>query len=157
MANPNQGDDQDDFSGVRNKDGSIKKAGLARTAKLSPFGLAFDEARKAGKKDFTFKGKKYTTEMAKPKAKAAAPTKTSDDYKKDAGDFKKVAEDTTAKRNKIADMANRMMGQDKFKAATTPDTEPESLYGTYKKGGSVSASRRGDGCATKGKTRGRMV
>ena len=27
----------------------------------------------------------------------------------------------------------------------------------YKKGGSVSASKRADGCATKGKTRGRMV
>lgn len=37
---------------------------------LSPFKQAFADARKAGKSVFTFNGKKYTTELAKPKAKA---------------------------------------------------------------------------------------
>jgi hypothetical protein len=78
MANPFRGDDVDPFSGARDKEGNIKQVkekgvtkqiGLPRTAKLSPFGLAFDTARKAGSKTFTFKGKKYTTEMAKTKAK----------------------------------------------------------------------------------------
>jgi hypothetical protein len=41
--------------------------------KRSPFQQAFREARAAGKKDFTFNGKKYSTEMAKPKAEAKAP------------------------------------------------------------------------------------
>jgi hypothetical protein len=81
MANPFQGDDVDPFSGVRNEEGGIKQVkekgvtkqiGLPRTAKLSPFGLAFDTARKAGSKTFEFKGKKYTTEMAKPKPKPKA-------------------------------------------------------------------------------------
>ena len=35
------------------------------TKKLSPFGKAFSTARKAGKKTFTFKGKKYTTKLKK--------------------------------------------------------------------------------------------
>ena len=39
--------------------------------KRSPFQRAFREARAAGKKDFTFNGKKYSTELAKPKAESA--------------------------------------------------------------------------------------
>ena len=39
-------------------------------AKRSPFQQAFREARAAGKKDFTFNGKKYSTELAKPKAES---------------------------------------------------------------------------------------
>ena len=35
------------------------------TKKLSPFGKAFSTARKAGKKTFTYKGKKYTTKVKK--------------------------------------------------------------------------------------------
>ena len=38
-----------------------------------------------------------------------------------------------------------------------PKTPPKSTIKKYAKGGSVSASRRADGCATKGKTKGRMV
>lgn len=38
--------------------------------KRSPFQQAFREARAAGKKDFTFNGKKYSTELAKPKAES---------------------------------------------------------------------------------------
>jgi hypothetical protein len=164
--NPTQGDDQDDFSGVRNEDGSIKRAGLARTAKLSPFGLAFDEARKAGKKDFTFKGKKFTTEMAKPKAKAAAPTKpaaapakSAADYQKDADEFKKIAAASDASKERARNLANTMLGEDRFKSVPKLDTEPESLSGPFKKGGAVksSASKRADGIAMKGKTKGRMV
>ena len=43
------------------------------------------------------------------------------------------------------------------KASKAPTTHTE--IGKYKKGGSVksSASKRADGCATKGKTRGKMV
>jgi hypothetical protein len=179
MANPTQGDDQDDFSGVRNKDGTVKRAGLARTAKLSPFGLAFDTARKEGKKEFTFRGKRYTTEMAKPKAKAPpadkAPSKSSADYKQDAEDFKKIAYDSRAKTEGVRDLANRMLGKEKYEAGAMPslpelETDPGSLSGPFKKGGkvksktkkyasggSVKASKRGDGCAQRGKTKGRMV
>jgi hypothetical protein len=88
MANPFRGDDVDPYSGVRDKEGNIKQVkekgvtkqiGLPRTAKLSPFGLAFDTARKAGSKTFEFKGKKYTTEMEKPKPKPKPKAKVASD------------------------------------------------------------------------------
>ena len=156
MAKPFQGDDQDDFAAARDEEGKIKQTGLARTAKLSPFGLAFDTARRAGRKEFTFKGKKYTTEMAAPKK--AEPAKAAPvDSKKDAADFKKIAEDTKAKADSYRAKANTMLGTDKFKAPEDIETSPDSLSGPFKKGGMVSASKRADGCAVKGKTTGRMV
>jgi len=163
MANPFQGDDQDDFAAARDEEGKIKQTGLARTAKLSPFGLAFDTARKAGRKDFTFKGKKYTTEMAAPKKAApakAAPAKAAPvDSKKDAADFKKIAKDTRAKADSMRTTANTILGTNKFKAPEDIETSPDSLSGPYKKGGVVksSASKRADGIAQRGKTKGRMV
>jgi hypothetical protein len=42
------------------------------TAPSYSFGEEFSAARKSGKKTFEYKGKKYTTEMAKPAAKPAA-------------------------------------------------------------------------------------
>ena len=163
MANPFQGDDQDDFAAARDEEGKIKQTGLARTAKLSPFGLAFDTARKAGRKDFTFKGKKYTTEMAAPKKAApakATPAKAAPvDSKKDAADFKKIAKDTRAKADSMRTTANTILGTNKFKAPEDIETSPDSLSGPYKKGGVVksSASKRADGIAIKGKTKGRFV
>jgi len=35
--------------------------------------------------------------------------------------------------------------------------DPEGMDKEYKKGGTVSASRRADGCCVKGKTKGRMI
>ena len=46
---------------------------------LSDFGAEFAKQRASGAKTFDFKGKKYTTEMAKPAAKAA-PTKAAASY-----------------------------------------------------------------------------
>ena len=170
MANPNQGDDDDYFEAARDKKtGAIKQTGLARTAKLSPFGLAFDTARRAGEKTFTFKGKEYTTEMAKPKPKPkAAPAakpkgETPEEAAKSAEVFKKVAADSRANTDKTRDMVNRMMGSEKFGPMKELDTEPESLSGPFRKGGMVKAKAkgktksRGDGCVTKGRTKGRMV
>jgi hypothetical protein len=190
--NPTQGDDQDDFSGVRNEDGSIKRAGLARTAKLSPFGLAFDEARKAGKKDFTFKGKKFTTEMAKPKAKPAekGPDKATLDQiaalkrrgekgpdkatldrvdrkaKEEAkgpsdAELDRMAKKFDAKKDRPG---SEVIAEKQEKAQPKMQGAYRESFGNIKKalgfksGGSVSsASKRADGCAVKGKTRGRMV
>jgi hypothetical protein len=209
MANPFQGDDVDPFSGVRDKEGNIKQVkekgvtkqiGLPRTAKLSPFGLAFDTARKAGRKTFEFKGKKYTTEMAKPKPKpkAAAPAKpvgkTADEYKKDAADLRAESQ---PEYDRVKNLANTMLGKETFKDRPELETDPGVLSGPFKKGGSVkesammkkmgrgmakatmqkvaskavkahegrmhkaksgsSVSKRADGAAIRGKTRGRMM
>jgi len=170
--NPTQGDDQDDFSGVRNEDGSIKRAGLARTAKLSPFGLAFDEARKAGDKTFEFKGKKYTTEMAKPKAKPAE--KGPDTATLDRVDRKTKEEDKGPSEADIKRMEKKFDSKDRPGSevlAEKMEKGQPKMQGAYreafgnikkalgfKSGGSVSsASKRADGCAVRGKTKGRMV
>jgi hypothetical protein len=85
------------------------------------FKQAFAEARKAGKDQFTWKGKKYTTEMAKPQKAESEATIDSD----------------------LMEAHNEAVG--------------------YKSGGCVkmakggSASSRADGCAQRGKTKGRMV
>ena len=74
----------------------------------------FAQARKDGDKTFEWHGKKYTTELAKPKAKA------------------------------------------KDNAAVRSHSKMNAMGDTFKSGGSVSASRRGDGIAQRGKTRGRI-
>lgn len=45
----------------------------------------------------------------------------------------------------------------RIKAGKDRGYTPEGLPRTYKKGGTVSASKRADGCCVKGKTKGRMV
>jgi hypothetical protein len=132
MASPFQGDDEDAFGAARDEEGNIKQTGLARTAKLSNFGAAFNAARQAGEKTFMFKGKKYTTEMAKPKPKVDADNPIS---------------------------KKEFLGMEKKALAKEKNAQVQRESGSFKKGGMVksSASKRADGCATKGKTRGRMV
>lgn len=131
MVSPFQGDDEDAFGAVRDEEGNVKQTGLARTAKLSNFGAAFNAARQAGDKTFMFKGKKYTTEMAKPKSKVDA--------------------DNPISRKEFLSMEKEALTKEK-------NAQVQRESGSFKKGGSVSsASKRADGCATKGKTRGRMV
>jgi len=94
------------------------------------------------------------------KRSQAAPAKAAPvDFKKDAADFKKIAKDTRAKADSYRAKANTMLGTDKFKAPEDIETSPDSLSGPYKKGGVVksSASKRADGIAIKGKTKGRFV
>ena len=129
MANPFQGDDEDPFEAARDAEGNVKQTGLAPSAKLSNFGAAFNMARKAGEKTFMFKGKKYTTDLAESKPKAQTPAK-----KKLPG---KAAE------GQMGDVMGAKKG---------------GMIKKYAMGGSVgSATKRADGCATKGKTRGKMV
>ena len=93
------------------------------------FKQAFAEARKAGKDQFSWKGKKYTTETAGEEKKPAAssePEREATDY-----DFGTTNPSEFKRGGKVKKMAS---------------------------GGSTnSASRRSDGCAQRGKTRGRMV
>lgn len=114
-------------------------AAKAEPMKMASFGEAFKEARGRGDKTFEYMGKKYTTEVAKPKAetKAEAPkSKTFAEKQAAAGDKMRGAYRDAAENLKRG--ARSIMGM--------------------KKGGMVgSASKRADGCATKGKTRGRMV
>jgi hypothetical protein len=51
-------------------------------------------------------------------------------------------------------MAGKPAGRDAF---VKPQKVGVEYRRTFKKGGAVSASKRADGCAVKGKTKGRMV
>jgi len=172
------------------------------TKKLSAFEQAFADARKAGDKEFTFKGKKFNTRLASdetasvggtPKAgeyKTRAPysnraeTELSKNYVPRDSDARK-GEEMTSKNyvprdNYVRSGQKSMDTETEFvppdMSAYKPRRTPGSLSdvikpGTntnyentetsdmaFKRGGSVksSASRRGDGIAQRGKTRGRI-
>lgn len=148
--------------------------------KKQSFKEAFAEARKGGGKTFEWNGKKYTTEMAggasKPAPKPAPVTDTGDDtarlMSRAPAPAKKPAYETAYDRmnrqNREAaaakssaasgeretlkkNMRERDFGKGKIDSKTLLPTKG------YKSGGSVSASRRADGIAMRGKTRGKMV
>jgi hypothetical protein len=109
-------------------DQKAEEAVMAKPLAKASFKEAFAEARAAGDKTFEYMGKKYTTEIAKPKSE---PKTSSPATPKQLG-FKAPP---------------RMSAEDRVKKERG-----------MKAGGSVSsASKRGDGCAIKGKTRGKMM
>jgi hypothetical protein len=115
------------------------------------FKEAFRRAREAGLKSFAFKGKKFTTDMAAPKAKAAAepkllgPTPT-----KSTGLFSKMINETRDSDRKYVDAAIR--GRLAKEAAEKSGMKGGGKVKAYAKGGSVT---RGDGCAQRGHTKGK--
>ena len=120
------------------------------------FNTLFRQARNRGDEFFEFEGKRYTTEMAKPKAKKEdSPISKGEFLEMEARDKEKeVAKDSSGKYS--PDIANRMAIA---KQAGYDRESQEGRYGSFRKGGTVksSASKRADGCAVKGKTKGRMV
>ena len=119
-------------------------------------GAAFSAARKRGDKTFDFKGKKYTTETKEEKVTPEAK-KVMDQTRRDReGNFRAqarkadVAMETPEERG--------AMNLEGFKR-DKKDMEGSGEYSPFKKGGSVksSASKRADGIAMRGKTRGKMV
>lgn len=120
-------------------------AAKAEPMKMASFGEAFKEARGRGDKTFEYMGKKYTTDVAVPKAAPKA------EFKTETPKSKTFAEKQVAAGEK---MQGAYRG-----AAENVKRGLRSLVG-MKKGGAVkasSASKRADGIAQRGKTRGRMV
>jgi hypothetical protein len=166
--NPYQGDDVDPFSGARDEEGGIKR----ESPKKMSFGQAFAAARKAGDKTFEFKGKKYTTEMAKPKAKPAekGPDKaTLDRIDRKAKEESKGPSDAELDRmakkfdTKKDRPGSEVIAEKQEKAQPKMQGAYREAFGNIKKalgfksGGSVSASKRADGCAKRGRTKCKMV
>jgi hypothetical protein len=149
-----------------------KEAVMAKPLAKASFKEAFAEARAAGDKTFEYMGKKYTTELApsKPKAEPKAAPKAAP---------KAETKTTSGLTNREKEIkASGMSGKfvkgaapDERRAPTTSSLSKEERIraasggGKYvqgatpmRAGGKVSsASKRGDGCAQRGKTRGRMV
>jgi hypothetical protein len=120
------------------------------------FKEAFASARKGGDKSFEWQGKKYTTELAKPKAaapapKAAAPAPTpKPKYETPYDRMNRQNRETAATRKSAAD-AERATLRENVRKNMSGDTNAKTLL-PMKKGG-MTASKRADGIAIRGKTR----
>jgi hypothetical protein len=135
---------------------NAKDAAANKPAKQS-FKEAFAAARKDGGKTFEWNGKKYTTEMAPAKPKNEGMSMTRMDPEK-AQAAKRQGE-LEVLRDTGLRMAEgeRAVKAHKARQKTAAEAAAAASLGGYKSGGSVSsASRRADGIATKGKTRGKM-
>ena len=171
MANPYQGDDEDPFSGARNKAGETDPAkqepkGDSGAPKKQSFGQAFAAARRAGKKTFSFNGKNYNTKLkeetskAAPKAAKAAPKgymdkKADDDLAYRAPKMgepgfmaKRMSPSEAANartssdyKGKSASEMNMGLRMDPMQAATAGIPEEEKL-GPYKRGGKVKKVKK---------------
>ncbi len=139
MANPYQGDDVDYFSAARDKEGNIDKKKAAPLVKAA------------------------VRSVPKPKPKNRIVTK--EELKKSGftnlRDFLNAERGLKRRDGKKPDTQNDMSDKDRLRAQldSAKESSQAGRYGTMKKGGMVksSASKRADGIAKKGKTRGRMV
>jgi hypothetical protein len=125
------------------------------------FKEAFASARADGDKTFEWNGKKYTTEMAKPKTTApTAPTAEAPAKLKyqSLQDRAKTYEDARAKSGVGMYGTTKSEPKAERKALPLKSTKSETgnkfMGSGYKSGGSVSS--RADGIAQRGKTRGKM-
>jgi hypothetical protein len=143
----------------------------------SDFGKAFRAAREAGDKEFEFGGKKYNTKLKEEDsapAKKAAPVKDTSNYSnegrssaKDTSNYSNEGRSSAKTESKpekktgigpynafsgVGDYLNKTFTREGREEVTK---EAKERYG-MKKGGAVSASRRADGIAQRGKTRGKM-
>lgn len=130
------------------------------TKKLSAFEQAFADARKAGLKDFEFKGKKFHTRTADEETASVGGTPKFGEYKTRApysGRGEAMTSSNYVPRAKEPDMSAYVPRRSEpDMSAYVPRREPEPLE--LKRGGKVSsASSRADGCAQRGKTRGKVI
>ena len=162
MANPYQGEDVDPFSGVRDEEGNIKRE--MKSAPKKDRIITKEEMKKAGfdnLRDF------LNAERGLKRRDGSAPSKAEPAKAETKPETKK--ERPSLFRRTVAALGGVKLPQDpgpeKEEEKSTTRPKPYSTAAAiqaknmgYKKGGSVSsASKRADGCAMKGKTRGRMV
>lgn len=124
----------------------------APAPKSMSFKEAFASARKGGDKSFEWQGKKYTTELAKPKAAApAAPAPApKPKYETPYDRMNRQNRETAATRKSAAD-TERATLRENVRKGMSGDTNAKTLL-PMKKGG-MTASKRADGIAIRGKTR----
>ena len=138
MANPYQGDDVDYFSAARDKEGNIDKKKAAPLVKAAVRSV--------------------------PKHKPKNRIVTKEELKKSGftnlRDFLNAERGLKRRDGKKPDTQNDMSDKDRLRAQldSAKESSQAGRYGTMKRGGMVSsASKRADGIAVKGKTKGRMV
>ena len=161
MANPFQGDDEDPFSGVRDEEGNIKRAAPKKRI------VTKEELAKSGYtnlRDF-LNAEKGLTRRGEKGPDAATIARIDQKVKEEK---KGPTEDDINRLIKKYDSKDRpgseVIAEKQMKAKPKMGAAYQEAFGNIKKalgfksGGSVSsASKRADGCAKKGKTRGKMV
>ena len=128
--------------------------------KMASFKEAFAEARGRGDKSFEYMGKKYTTEMAKPKVAAPKTEAVETPKARSFADKQEAAgEKMRGAYRGVAENIKKMFTPTADNPRIRRERAELAAQG-MKKGGSVktsSASKRADGIAQRGKTRGKMI
>jgi len=131
------------------------------TLKPSTFKEAFAAARKAGDKTFMFGGKKFTTEMAGEKKAVPAASKAEAPKAKSSYETpydrmnRQNRESSAAKREaekEVANLRSRHPAPGRGRIDTS-NINPKTLLPNKMAKGGMTASKRADGIAQKGKTR----
>lgn len=125
------------FAGMRSG-GNVKKYAkggdverLGEEGKSQSFGQAFKEARASGAGTFTWRGKKYNTEVAKGGDKPEYPRGFLERARKSE-------DQATSEENRIADESRRLESNYPNPRGRNPSMEELSQY-NYRKGGSVES------------------
>ena len=159
--NPFQGDDVDPFSAARDPDtGEIKRepspkpkaepVNVNKPAAKETFKQAFARNRREGKATFTWNGRKYTTELAKPAAKSAPAKKAP---AKPASPVRAEMQRNTA--SNAAANRERMEAQSKAREERkAKSSESKPLFGRNPKGKTPAEFRKEQGFAKGGSVRG---
>jgi hypothetical protein len=157
--------------------------GEAEAPAAKTFKQAFAAARRAGDKSFAFGGKKYTTELAAPKAKASLQNQSKAPLQNESSSYTgsikrqalRASKDSYAEggvatskpapkkdtmpewaKNERANRKQDELNKREAEGAAKEVKRNMSTFG-FKRGGSVSsASSRADGIAQRGKTRGKI-
>jgi hypothetical protein len=143
---------------------------------ISEFGKAFREARASGDKTFTFKGKKYTTDMAPAEQKSVGGKPKLDEYVPRDSDTRKgeimrsknaIPRDSFAKKSRIEERAMReanaapagseytstedFMGMKDMagKSNYVNDEKMGGVRGGYKRGGAVRKMASGGSASSR--------
>lgn len=159
--NPYQGDDVDYFSAARDKEGGIKQTGLPKSAtpKKKPRIVTKEELKKSG---FTNLRDFLNAERGLKRRDGKAPER-----RKTGMDMNEAVK--TAKRTReISKEEGTLSDKDRERAQldSAREASQAGMYGTMKSGGAVkmkgggsvsSCSKRADGIARKGKTKGRFI
>ena len=126
------------FAGMRSG-GDVKRYAkgdvvrLGEEAKTQSFGEAFKEARSSGADTFTWRGKKYTTEVAKGGAKSEYPRGFLERARKSE-------DQATSEENRIAGEVDRLASNYPNPRGRDVSQDEMSKY-SYRKGGNVKESK----------------
>jgi hypothetical protein len=159
--NPYQGDDVDPFSGARDEEGGIKREAPKKRV------VTKEEMKKAGfdnLRDFlnAERGLKRRGEKGPDKATLDRVDRKAKEEAKGPSDAEldRMAKKFDAKKDRPG---SEVIAEKQEKAQPKMQGAYRESFGNirkalgFKSGGSVSASKRADGCCIKGKTKGKMV